>query len=323
MKVVSLKLRICGCYLLLAIGCRAQVIDNTTIYTHLAGQTRVRFSYDNDFFTATDDYYTQGIALEFTHPGLQKNPLNKLLLHPRQSVFLYGVRADHYGYTPSTIRSETILYGDRPFCGNLSMAAFLIATDTIRHRRISSSLTVGIMGPAAGSDRMQQTIHYWLENIEPLGWEHQIRNDLILNYAIAYEQRLWKAGEWLLLNAGANLRVGTHTNRIRADLTLMTGRFDDPYRPFSSRKKWRFYGYVRLQPGFTLYDATLQGGIFNRQSPYTLSANELTRFTLQGDFGGVLGIGRLNLEYTQSWLSKEFKTGALHRWGGIRIGVTF
>lgn len=307
----------------LCCAAQAQVVDNTAAFTKINSNAWFRFHYDNDFFTATDDYYTQGITLEFAHPVLKQNPLNKLLIQPGNSTFQYGIRADHYGYTPSTIRSDDILYGDRPFCSNFSISAFLLATDTLRRRRISTALVIGIMGPAAGSEGMQKTIHRWLDNIPPLGWQHQIRNDLILNYQVDYEHGILKNGNWLLVNASAGARFGTHTNRIRVGMNAMVGWFDDPYRTAAKAKKWYSYLYARGQPGFNIYDAALQGGMFNRRSPYVIASDELTRLTFQGDFGFVLGAGKLWLEYCQSVITKEFDTGSTHRWGGIRIGARF
>lgn len=303
--------------------CQGQVVDNTASYSRMNAAAYFRFYYDNDFFTATDDYYTQGITLEMVHPKLLKNPMTRLLFQPKNTVRIYGLRADHYGYTPTSIRSEDILYGDRPFCSNLSVAAFSIAVDTLRQRRISSALSIGVMGPAAGSEGMQKAIHRWLNNIPPLGWMHQIKNDLILNYRIDFEQNIWRNGCCLLLNAGARVNFGTHTNKVSAGFTFILGQMNNPFHSSVKTKRWNAYLYARAQTGFTLYDATLQGGLFNRNSPYVIPASELTRFTFQGDFGFVVQLRKLYLEYSQSVLTKEFKTGMVHRWGGIRIGTAF
>lgn len=317
------KISLLALLLLLCKYSIAQVVDNAATFKNIQSGGYFRFHYDNDFFTARDDYYTQGITLEWVQPFWQKNPLNKLLLKPAHGTAKYGIRVDHFGYTPTSIRSEDILYGDRPFSSNLSLASFAITSDTLRQRRISSAFTVGIIGPSAGNEAMQKAIHRWLDNIPPLGWQHQIRNDLILNYQIDYEQSLLVAHNWLLVNLRAQLNAGTHSNRVKAGLNVMLGNFDDPYRAQAPAKKWRYYLYAQAQPAFTIYDATLQGGLFNRNSPYTLTAEELNRLTLQGDFGLVLSIGNLHLEYCQAFITKEFKTGQLHRWGGIRIGASF
>lgn len=69
------------------------------------------------------------------------------------------------------------------------------------------------------------------------------------------------------------------------------------------------------------YDATMQGGIFNKQSPYTIDAKDIKRITFQQNFGCVLNFKKLYLEYFQSLLSPEFRNGKMHRWGGLKIGL--
>ena len=105
----------------------------------------------------------------------------------------------------------------------------------------------------------------------------------------------------------------------------MLGRFDNPYNapPKTLKNRFNYHIYGQLQTGFTAYDATLQGGFFNKNSPYTIAAKDMTRVTLQGDFGLMINFNKLYLEYTQAFITKEFKTGELHRYGGVRIGVGF
>lgn len=311
--------------LLLFTSVKAQVIDNVSTIKNINSDKYFRFNYDNDYFTATDEYYTQGILLELIHPKLALNPFNYLLIKPKQNDFKYGVRFDHYGYTATSISTHSIRYGDRPFCGNLSVSSFVIALDSAKKRRISSTFTVGVMGSKAGGKEMQVQIHTWLKNIIPVGWEYQIGNDLILDYQINYEKKLVNYNDLFLINSNSELKIGTHTDRIKTGINFMLGRFHNPYLPVnkSEKKTFNYHLYGQLLTGFTAYDATLQGGIFNRNSPYTIAAKDITRLTLQGDFGISLNFKKLYLEYTQSFITKEFKTGYLHRYGGVRIGVGF
>ena len=311
--------------LLVCATAEAQVIDNVSAMKNINRDAYFRFNYDNDYFTATDVYYTQGIALELITPKLKFNPLNKLLIRPRGNYLKYGVRFDHYGYTATSISTYAIRYGDRPFCGNLSVSSLIIALDSVKKRRISSTVTAGVMGSKAGGEAMQVKIHTWLKNIIPVGWEYQIANDLILDYQINYETQLARVGNHFLVNSNSELRVGTHTDKIKTGVNFMLGRFDNPYNsPQKPRKnRFNYHIYGQLQTGFTAYDATLQGGFFNKNSPYTIAAKDLTRVTLQGDFGLMINFNKLYLEYTQAFITKEFKTGGLHRYGGVRIGVAF
>jgi hypothetical protein len=156
----------------------------------------------------------------------------------------------------------------------------------------------------------------------PEGWDNQIRNDLILNYQINYEKKIYGRKNNFLLNACSEIIAGTHTNKIKAGLNFMWGNFNNPNENMSfPKKKIQWYLYGRCQPGLVIYDATLQGGMFNKKNPYTIPANQIKRFTLQGDYGIVMTIKKIYLEYCQSIITKEFQTGKYHRWGGIRVGV--
>ena len=74
---------------------------------------------------------------------------------------------------------------------------------------------------------------------------------------------------------------------------------------------------------FVGYDATLQGGLFNKSSPYTIRAMDLSRIKVENNFGVLFTFRKLFLEYFQTIMTKEFKKGNFHRWGGIKIGLSF
>ena len=312
---------ILSCFLILfSFSLNAQVTDNTSSFKNTGSKKYFRLHYDNDYFTKSDEYYTQGISLEYVHRGIQRFPLTKLLIRPRQKAIIYGITIDHYGFTPTSILSDSILYNDRPFSSNLSLQTFLIATGN--KQRISVGLTTGIMGPAAGGKAMQTDIHRWLKNPLPHGWQYQVKNDVILNYHVKYEQQLVKAGTAFLLNGVADLQIGTHNDNLGAGLNFMAGHFNSPYI-HTKNNRVSYYVYAQSKLNAIAYDATLQGGLFNRSSPYTIAEKNISRLTFRGDYGLVVSFGKLYLEYCQSILTKEFNTGKLHRWGGIRVGLIF
>ena len=83
---------------------------------------------DNDYFSATDYYYTQGYNFELTSPWLRKNPLNPLFKKLKKSDQKYGLSIEHMGYTPTSISSDAILYGNRPFAAAIMLKSFLVST---------------------------------------------------------------------------------------------------------------------------------------------------------------------------------------------------
>lgn len=308
--------------LLLPLIVGAQAIDNTLSVKHIHEERYIRFNYENDFFSATDKYYTQGMHLELVSPAMKYFPLGKLLPHPKWANTLHGIGIEHNGYTPTAIEKEAILYGDRPFAACLFLKTFRISTDPVNRQRFSSSIITGVIGQAAGGKEMQEGIHKWTNNITPQGWHNQVNNDIILNYQAGYEKQLWSFRKALSLSMDGMARIGTFSNKAAIGGTIMIGHFESPFTNApANRKNLRIYAYEHPEINVTVYDATLQGGMFNKSSPYTINAANITPITFQNRFGFVVIYKGLCLEYFQSMRSSDFKTGNYHVWGGIQIAV--
>jgi lipid A 3-O-deacylase len=300
---------------------RAQLIDNSSTFRNINHNSYFRFHYDNDYFTKTDEYYSQGITFDYVHPSIKKLLTAKILLKPFKSNPQYGVTFNLFGYTPKSITSDSILYGDRPFNANISLKAFLIQVDEIHRQQITTAFSIGVMGPAGLGYQIQDNIHRWLKNTIPHGWQHQTKNDIIINYQINYEKQLLDAANNFLLNYTAEARLGTLNNRLSSGLNFMAGHFNKRFAPVNYKKrKAEYYFYAQGRINIIGYDASLQGGLFNRKSPYTIAAASITRTTFQADAGVIVNFKKLYLSYSQSLLTKEFSTGTYHRWGGISVG---
>lgn len=300
----------------------AQAISNTGAPRNISKDGYVRLSYDNDFFTATDQYYTQGIDLEVVLPGLGKGVLPSVLVKSGNDV-RYGIGVQHNGYTPTTISSDAILYKDRPFAGTLMAKAFAISANYDLPYRLSSSVHLGIIGPAAGAQEMQTYIHHELNNLTPRGWEHQIKNDIILNYAVHYEQELFSIDRYLLLAGNAGADIGTLNTSISTGVTLMAGYFSSPFRNTGNTKGLSIYGYMTPTSNIIGYNATLQGGLLNRTSPHTFASADICRLLFRSRFGVVAAYRGIYLEYFQAYSTREFFTGRDYRYGGVQLGIGF
>ncbi len=308
----------------------AQVIDNNASFRIVNANHYIRIHYENDYFSGTDEYYTQGVNVEFVAPALKKNPLNKLLLLPKAGIHQFGIALDHAAYTPTSIAFNSILYGDRPFAAYAMAKSFASSSNAAKRLRTTSVLSIGMMGKVAGAFEIQRAIHRWIGDTDPKGWQYQMKNDLIINYEAAIEKNIFHT-DFLLVNGFTALRAGTLSDKFSLGTVLMAGKFNNAINTAFAGKeatdeKQRFTFHFYAQPMLNVvgYDATLQGGLlFNRNSPYTLSSKEIERVTFQGNAGLVFNIGSYYVEYYQSVLTKEFETGHRHNWGGVRIGLLF
>lgn len=303
-----------------------QRIDNFASQRAIGSAKYLRFHYENDYFSETDYYYTQGMMLEVAHPVLAKFPSSNVLWHPSSFETKYGVAIEHEGYTATSISHDEVLSNDRPFAACLFLKFFAISSDYSRRRRLVTSLVVGMIGPVAGGEKIQKSIHSWdwINGLSPKGWTHQIQNDLLLNYQLEYEKEVFSIKNVFSLAGKVGGRLGTLSDKVYGGVLVRLGLFDDPYLNLSKQKRsFQVYLYSESLINGVGYDATLQGGVFNPNNDYTISVDRLKRAVFQQNSGLVLKISRFNIEYFQSFLTKEFTEGTSHHWGGLRLGYWF
>jgi hypothetical protein len=186
--------------------------------------------------------------LELVKPFFQKNPLNKVFFVVPGAKMKYGLALDHYAFTPLHIVNDEILYGERPYAGCISVNTFRVATDEKKRRRISTSLVLGVVGPVTQWEPVQTFLHkHVIAAPQPQGWDHQIANDLILNYKVNLEKNLIRE-DFFMLNGNVEAVAGTMNDKLSTGVSLMIGSMNDPYKSSSSVSdgKWQVYVFSRL-----------------------------------------------------------------------------
>ena len=301
----------------------SQKINNMASFRDIENDTYFRFNYDNDYFSSTDKNYTQGYNFELVSPFLEKNPVNNLFYIPKNTENKFGLSIEHIGFTPNSYKSPEIQYGDRPFAAAIMLKSFVISTNTEKKYRGYSSFNLGILGPGAFGKEMQVAIHEATGNTIPQGWKNQIKNDIVLNYEVGLEKQLFRFKNLLSIQSDANLKVGTLFTNASFGLNATIGIINSPFTSNKDKKGFQLYFYTQPVVNVIGYDATLQGGLFNQKSPYTISNSSLERFTAQHNYGLVLKTRTLYFEYSRSAITREFDSGSSAKWGGIKIGFTF
>lgn len=301
----------------------AQKIDNMASFRDIKSDSYFRYNYDNDYFASTDHNYTQGYNFELVTPFLLKNPLNYLFVKTKNSESKYGISIEHIGYTPNDIGSAEIQLGDRPFVAAIMIKSFKISTDTIQKTRLVSSLNVGIIGPGAFGKEMQTAIHEFSGNTIPQGWHHQIKNDVVLNYEISHEKQLLRFRNFLTIQSNATARFGTLFTNVSLGGNATIGLINAPFTSVKNKNKFQLYAFVQSFVTAVGYDATLQGGVFNDKSPYTIPDNEMKRLVAQNNIGFILQTRSLFFEYTRTAITREYESGHSSKSGGLKIGFKF
>ena len=301
----------------------AQEVDNTASYRNIDAHSYIRVYSDNDYFTHTDEQYTVGVNVEMCGAWVRKFPLAMLLVHPRFADIRYGIALEQSMYTPYDLSRVELPFGDRPFAATLFIKTFLIATDFENKQRFTSTLSTGVIGPWAQGDDLQHVAHVILNDVVPPGWKYQVQNDAILNYQVNYQKQLIHAGTICSFDVEAMARGGTLSDVFGLSCNFLIGYFESAFARDNMQHAGNFNVYVYCHPevDFVGYDAILEGGVFKHSSPYTISANKVSRVDYQSRVGIVVDFKRFRLEYNECFESPEFSGGPNHAFGGIGVGM--
>jgi len=298
----------CG---LLAFQASCQTIRYTGDLTD-SSKVRYWIAYENDLFTHTDRYYTQGTIFGYQRRLKETSRIQHLFFNLPLSRKFLGFGIDHLGFTPSTIHSDSLLIGDRPYAATIRLNTFMQTIDTSNHRSLAWSASLGIIGPEAFGKEIQTGIHRATHNFLPLGWQHQLNTGFLFDLGLEAQQRLFTLRKWAWFDFTSRTNLGLG----RTDFSL-GGALQLQF----SRKAFGILAYAR--PGIRLvgYDATLQGAILGKQDEYHIDASQLHRSVSEQEIGLQVRMYRFSIAVWYHFQSSVFEGAMNHRWGGVRFIV--
>ncbi|MES2932086.1 MAG: lipid A deacylase LpxR family protein [Pseudomonadota bacterium] len=225
------------------------------------GSTSHILDIENDslLLNHADGFYTSGLVYT-----------QRSVLQESDRSNVVGWRLGHEMYTASDIklRPEEITAPDHPYAAWAYAGMF---KET--HRNDGSSFSLGVdlgcLGPCAGGEWVQTNLHRLLNQPLPESWRTQVRNEFgAVLYADIAPVRLTPL-PWLDATPHLKGRFGNIFTDVGAGLTLRAGRLN--LLPDQAT----LHGFVRLDARAVAYDATLQGGYFSKQNPYTVQPKRL------------------------------------------------
>ncbi len=264
---------------------------------------------DNDLYTSTvnDKYYTNGFELYYRY----LNPIKKDNIAKKITEFRLG----QYIYNPQTIRADNFFVNDRPFAGVLFAEAGLHQFYN-NQNVLKLNGQIGFMGKNAFGEQVQKRFHETFGYDEVEGWRHQIDDALLIQAEVFYGKKLATFNEknTLDLLAQAEIKMGTILNEITLGPVLRIGfkklllisdsnlydatlRYDKQYRETSE-----FYFFISPKVNYQIYDATIQGSLFNDNSPVKFP---LIPFRFQGEAGFKYRKNNWNFHYTFNYTTQE------------------
>ncbi len=292
-------------------------------------QNEFGFKSDNDsyLFVGQDRYYTNGLFLYFRHAADQEK------LNGRLEKVIYEFSAGQKMYNAISGYVPKLSLHDRPFAAYLygGMSANLLYK---KESALKLALELGTVGPDALGEEAQELLHKLVGFYELKGWEYQIKNELAVNLTVQYSKLLHRAENQKVdfsLETYAN--VGTTFSGAGAGILFRTGKVNQLFNSVTQNAsigknsktaklvKNEFFFYAKPQLNFVAYDATIQGSMFNNNSPVTFGVKPIV-FAQQLGFN--YSTPRFTIDYSVLFKSKELKsTAKAHQYGTISMYYRF
>jgi lipid A 3-O-deacylase len=290
-----------------------------------AQQAVLSLGFENDILNLshqTDRYFTNGFNIQYYHQSFSQSFLNKILVKGNQkNLRMTGFSAEQKIYTPKDLHTSELQNFDRPYASTFLVSINQISVSDVHNYRITSSAGIGVLGTYAGGEFFQNFIHSLTVNSENVnGWNHQIKNDLLLDYQIKFEKGLINTN-FLQFNLAGKTQLGTLQNSLSPEVFLAVGTLNDYFKNVfgrPSKRNFSVFVYASAGTDLLLYDATLQGGVFNQQNEHIVSRSELNRIRLNQSIGIRIDYRRIRLETGRIWQANEFKTAENHAWGFVK-----
>lgn len=299
---------------------KAQDIDSLK---HSAKDKRsFLFTYENDLFSGSDRYYTQGIVLEFKHPAFKKSLLSKLLLDlndSRNSVYGLTLRQDVF--TPKSIRNASLDSADRPYASTIFLSQTLVSKSFTD--KLSTSLDLGFIGPIAFGEQEQKFIHAHTNNAAPLGWENQVPNSFIANYNLWIERGFF-ISKWFDVFGELGGKAGLLNTNGSGGILIRMGKKRNylPQHHLKPMPKFELYTTANGTASYVFYNTALQGLPW-KYNIHVLSPNQIERIVYKLTTSITVSIKKVSFTYSQAFLTPEIKGGLHHSWGSCNFMFLF
>lgn len=284
---------------------------------------------DNYDLELTDRYYSNGFIIQYN--WLAKNKSNRV------AKVIYRTEFAHKVYNPYKNNESLALVTanlDRPFAGWLSVTAGTTRI-TKKENVWLYNITVGIMGPGALGEEVQQNWHKLVGLYKVYGWkEYQLKNELGFNLNAEYYHSIIQSEPQknLSLHLVSKATLGNTFTNASAGVLFKTGWLNAEHESgyWSSNlgvnektfRKNEFIFFLEPTIQYQAYNATIQGGLFRTDKGNFTT--EIEPFVFQTKTGFMLTGNKVGFRWYYTFRGREgslMKKG--EHWGTIGLSFRF
>lgn len=287
------------------------------------------FKSDNDSYLlqGSDRYYTNGLFINFRHA------LNQSGLPEKLEKKTYEIAIGQKMYNPYSGAAPDPAKQDRPFAGYLYVEGALnwfYKNESI----LKTSAQIGVTGPASLAEKGQELLHKTVGFYQLEGWDYQIKEEMQVNLSAQYTRLLHRFKDQAAdFSFEGYANVGTTFSGAGAGILFRAGRINQLFNAAYTNSvignqsktknlvKSELFFYAKPQLNFVAYDATIQGSMFNNDSPVTFGVKPVV-FAQQLGFN--YSSQRFTFDFGMIFKTKEVKsTARAHQYGSISMFYRF
>jgi len=298
---------------------------------------------ENDSDTSNDEAYSYGSSISMLF--LRKD-LNESILHIPFTDYIgkdnyISFAIAHQIYTPGEIESYLPLPNDRPYAGYMYLESGIYQSH--ENNLKSLNIQLGIVGPSAGMEGIQEIIHDLIGSPDVKGWKYQLKDEIVfqINYSEkqyfnldnlfglglsssvipeygfnlgnastkAYASALFRYGLNVTKDYGAKPMDNTTYNKISLD-----ANYD-----YENDNRWRIFINLSAKANLIARNIFLDGN--TNQSSHSVDKNS---FVMNGSYGISIAYNQYSFDYIRTHTSKEFKTqDELYSYGSLLFSYNF
>lgn len=299
---------------------------------------------ENDIFGGTDRNYSNGLRIERVRPTNKVGPAlcwvaNRIpFLDLERTKLRQGFALSHTIFTPEDITLETPKPNDRPYAAWAYGSATVVATTQLNPDEMIQDvlqLNLGIVGPSAGGEYVQDNWHNIIEVARPKGWDSQLKDEVGIEVT-AQRMRKYKGFDLPLnlesdyaLHGGVTLgnvrTYGTFGGMARMGWDLGSDFGPPRIRPalagagvFEPGQPFGGYIFAGLEGRAVARDMFLDGNLWRDSARVT----DRRDFVADAQFGIALHQGDVQVAFTYVHRTEEFVAqSGPQRFGAVSISI--
>lgn len=309
----------------------------------------VTLQVENDVVVGTDRNYTNGLRLSYLSPEVAPDHWSwkvarKLPIYAPGQKLRFSTAIGQSIFTPEDTEATQLILDDRPYAawayGGFGVLLYDDKRDAAGRplgtgQMQSLVLELGVVGPWAMGEEVQNNFHTLIGAERSKGWSHQLENEP--GAMLTYESK-WRRFLFYGARQGLGLEVMPHVGgavgnvmtygALGASLRLGAGLPED-FGPPRIRPSLPGSGYFRGSDGFSWYlFAGAEGryvlrNIFLDGNSYR-DSHSIDKNPLVGDLqaGVAITYDGLRLSYTQVYRSPEIDGQSGDRFGSVALSLS-